>query len=151
MSAYAPIEVGVEAYIVRDGQLLLGKRKNVYGAGTWGLPGGHIEFMERSEDAIMRELLEELGVTIRPEHLALLAVTDDPRPEIQAHHLHLTFQVDIGEQAPSLCEPHACEEWRWFTLDNLPEPLFLPHARIFANINSGRTLRDLTPRQPLRD
>lgn len=135
MSAYAPIEVGVEAYIIRRSRLLLGKRKNCYGAGTWGLPGGRIEFMERSGDAIMRELQEELGITVQPEQIELMGVTDDPQPENQAHHLHLTFRVDIGDQEPRVCEPDACEEWRWFEMRQLPPAIFPPHARIFANLD----------------
>ena len=137
MSAYAPIEVGVEAYIVRSGRLLLGKRKNVYGAGTWALPGGRVEFMERSADAVVREISEELGITISSGQVEMLAVTDDPQPEIHAHHLHLTFKVDIGHHEPKLAEPEACEEWRWFPLSQLPEPLFPPHTRIFANLSGA--------------
>jgi 8-oxo-dGTP diphosphatase len=138
MSAYAPIEVGVEAYIVRDNQVLFGKRKNVYGAGTWGLPGGRIEFMERADTAIIRELEEETGVKIEPANLSLLALTDDPQPQNQAHHLHITFKVDIGGQSPIVREPEACEAWSWFPLAQLPAALFPPHKKILATIDGGQ-------------
>jgi 8-oxo-dGTP diphosphatase len=137
--AYAPIEVGCEAYIVRDGRLLLGLRSaKKHGPGTWGLPGGRFELMERADEAIIRELAEELGLKIRPQDLSLLALTDDPSPEAGTHHLHITFKVDIGAQEPVNAEPTDCDEIRWFPLGELPEPIFPPHAKIFATINSGQ-------------
>ena len=138
MGAYAPIEVGVEAYIVRDGKLLLGKRKNIYGHGTWALPGGRIEFMERARDAIVREVKEELGIGLTRDGATLLAVTDDPSASEKTHHLHMTFGVNIGTRRPKLMEPQACEGWDWFPLKFLPEPLFAPHAKILRTIESGQ-------------
>jgi 8-oxo-dGTP diphosphatase len=140
MSAYAPIEVGCEAYIVRDGKLLLGLRsKKKFGPGTWGLLGGRFELMERADEAIVRELSEELGLKVRPEDLTLLALTDDPNPKLNAHHLHITFKVDIGSQEPVNAEPDECDEIRWFALGELPANIFPPHQKIFSTIKSGRT------------
>ncbi len=56
---------GVPAIIINEkGEILLGKRseKAVYYAGYFGLPGGFIEYGEKMEDAIKREIKEELGV-----------------------------------------------------------------------------------------
>lgn len=38
--------IGVAVIVVRDGRVLLGKRKNAHGAGTWQFPGGHLEYGE---------------------------------------------------------------------------------------------------------
>src|SRR6266481_3249169 len=49
--------VSVKAIIIRDGKFLcLKDPKNI-----WELPGGRVEFGESMEDALKRELLEELG------------------------------------------------------------------------------------------
>ena len=59
--------IGVDAIIVNDeGKVLLEKRAlhmNNY-PGCWGLPGGWVEWGETGEQAIIREVKEELGVEI---------------------------------------------------------------------------------------
>lgn len=60
------VEVSIVAGLLcRDGRLLLGKRsirRKAY-PGVWDLPGGHVEVGETTEQALVRELREELGVT----------------------------------------------------------------------------------------
>ncbi len=131
--------IGCEAYIVRRGQLLLGLRKNVFGAGTWALPGGHLEFMSRADATVARELAEETGLLVDPVNLSLLALTDDLDPDKRSHYIHLTFAADIGDQEPQLREPEACAEWRWFSLRQLPDNIFPPHQKILANLASPRS------------
>jgi 8-oxo-dGTP diphosphatase len=56
--------IGVAVIVVREGRVLLGKRKNAHGAGTWQFPGGHLEYGESIESCARRELFEETGLTI---------------------------------------------------------------------------------------
>ncbi|MBV8664337.1 MAG: NUDIX domain-containing protein, partial [Hyphomicrobiales bacterium] len=56
--------VGCGAAIVRECRLLLVKRRKPPEAGCWNLPGGKVDFLERVEDAVRREILEEIGVEI---------------------------------------------------------------------------------------
>jgi 8-oxo-dGTP diphosphatase len=39
-------KVGVGVIIKKDGKVLMGKRKNAHGDGTWSFTGGHLEFGE---------------------------------------------------------------------------------------------------------
>jgi NAD+ diphosphatase len=49
----------------KNGEILFGKRKFLPKKGFWDLPGGFIDFWEKAEDAIVREVKEELGVDIK--------------------------------------------------------------------------------------
>lgn len=121
--------------------MLLGKRgKNAKGPwqGTWGLPGGHLEFMERADECIVREVAEELGIQVSPKDVELAAVTDGLSPERGDHYIHLTFRVDIGTQEPVCNEPDMCEGWEWFPLDELPDNIFPPHKDIIAALLTKR-------------
>jgi 8-oxo-dGTP diphosphatase len=51
------------------GRLLLIKRGHEPGAGLWSLPGGRIEPGETDAEALIREMLEETGLTVEPGRL----------------------------------------------------------------------------------
>jgi len=55
-------KVAVAALAVKDGKVLLVRRKYPPSAGKWSLPGGHVELGERLEEAVLRELKEETGI-----------------------------------------------------------------------------------------
>lgn len=127
-------KIGCEAWIARDGKVLLYKRGAGEHIGTWSLPGGHLEFLERVDDAIIRELKEELDLDLMPENIQLEAITDDLRPQLDDHYLHITFRVDIGDQEPKSNEPDKCAELKWFPIDDLPTDIFSFQAKIFHTL-----------------
>ena len=65
--------VSAAALIDLDGRVLLSKRprKKVLG-GLWEFPGGKLEPKEKPEEALMRELFEELGISTWKSCLAPL-------------------------------------------------------------------------------
>jgi ADP-ribose pyrophosphatase YjhB (NUDIX family) len=59
--------IGVGGAVVRGGQLLLVRRASRHGRGNWQLPGGFIEPNETIEQAVVREVEEESGVSAEVE------------------------------------------------------------------------------------
>ena len=61
------------ALIDADGRILLAQRPEGKAlAGLWEFPGGKLEVGERPEDALIRELAEEIGIVVKPACLAPL-------------------------------------------------------------------------------
>ena len=52
-----------------DGRLLLVRRANDPGRGRWSVPGGRVEPGESDHVALVREMLEETGLAVRPGRL----------------------------------------------------------------------------------
>src|SRR6266852_6092307 len=57
---------GVGALIFRRGSILLVERGREPLKGFWSLPGGLVETGEKLEDALIREVLEETGLHVKP-------------------------------------------------------------------------------------
>lgn len=124
MSEYEKFNTGVNIFVLRDDELLLGKRKNVYGEGCWGLPGGHLECKEKMEEAAQRELKEETG--LEATEFEFLNLVNDIRQD--EHYIQVGFLAkDVSDDEPRLIEPDRCEEWKWFDLDSLPDNIFIGH------------------------
>ncbi len=61
--------VGVGAVVVHDGRVLLIRRGKEPLRGRWLPPGGTVEWGETLEDALVREVQEETGLTVRPREV----------------------------------------------------------------------------------
>ncbi len=111
------IGVGVGAAIFdKDGKLLITKRgkeaKNE--RGKWEITGGGVEFGETFEQAIKREIKEELGIEI--DILELLGICDHIIPGEHQHWVSPTYICEIKEGKPKILEPNKCSQIGWFTL-----------------------------------
>lgn len=70
-----PAHLGANAIITWDGKLLLERRRD---SDTWGLVGGGVKKTESSQQGMIREIYEELGLRVKPEQLTKLQVYGEP-------------------------------------------------------------------------
>lgn len=118
------VQVGVGVFVKRNEKILLGKRKGSHGAGTWALPGGHLEHGESFETCCKREVLEETGLIIN--NISPVVFTNDIFHDQGLHYITLFFKGEYRSGEAVVAEPRHCEEWRWVSLDHIPQPIFLP-------------------------
>ncbi len=91
--------------------------------GCWEFPGGRVEYGETLQAAIVREILEEFGITIAIERF--LATDDHILPDEKQHWVATTYITRLATGIPQILEPEKCAAIGWFTLATLPQPLSL--------------------------
>mmetsp|Transcript_98448 Transcript_98448/g.234376 ORF Transcript_98448/g.234376 Transcript_98448/m.234376 type:complete len:174 (-) Transcript_98448:37-558(-) len=118
--------VGVGAFIFdQQGRVLLLKRskKSRVAPGAWARPGGHVNFGETCEAAVVREIREETGLDIIDP--TLLDVTSEPSGGSHWVSIGYTARLVPGTRAEDAknLEPDKHDELGFFDLEALPEPI----------------------------
>jgi 8-oxo-dGTP diphosphatase len=92
---------GVGAVVVRDGKVLLIKRGKEPLKGRWVIPGGTVELGEALEEAVVREVREETGLTVRPREVVLVFDHIDRVAGVVSHHYVIVdYLCDDGGGEP---------------------------------------------------
>lgn len=133
------VKVGVGVMILRDGKVLLGKRKGSHGEGEYSFPGGHLEFGESIKDCAIREVEEESGIKIKNIKFQFFA---NLIKYTGKHYAHIGIIAEWKSGEPEVLEPDKCGGWNWYELNNLPNPLFEPCRLTFENYKNGNVFYD---------
>ncbi|MEU8434135.1 NUDIX domain-containing protein [Streptomyces sp. NPDC029216] len=120
--------VDVHLILRREGvtgpEVLLSRRAGeVYAAGMWHLPSGHLDGPhEDLVEALVREAREETGVVVDPAEVRF-AVTVHHRGPGGRSRTGVFFEVRTWRGTPAVREPDVCDAMGWYALDALPEPM----------------------------
>lgn len=112
------IEV-VAAVIVHDGKVFAAQRGYGDQKDGWEFPGGKMETGETPEAALVREIREELAVTVTPIRHLTTVEYDYPKFHLTMH----CFLSSLTEGEPQLLEHEAA---KWLTKDELDTVAWLP-------------------------
>ncbi len=117
-------------FLLRGGEILLAMKKRGFGEGRWNGVGGKIEPGESVENAMVREVEEEIGVTPTAYHqVADISFDQFFKGEPAKMHLHIFFATEWEG------EPTESEEMKpqWYSVSALPfedmwpdDPYWLP-------------------------
>lgn len=124
--------------IIRNNKVLLGLRTGtrVY-SGYWDLFGGSIENEEQVEDALLRELEEELGIIVKDSEF--LAKVTDTHPITNQKYIHNIYLIKswTGELKNKSQHEHA--EIKWFDKNHVRNLKMVPWVkRLVLNVLTHR-------------
>lgn len=131
------VGAGVGVILIKNGKILLGKRhpnekkagSAFKSAGQWSLPGGKIEFGETFEEAAIREVKEETGISISKP--TLISVHNFKNKH--AHFVTLGLIAKKWKGEAKVMEPDQMTQWGWFSLKRLPKPRYFPSFGVIEN------------------
>jgi 8-oxo-dGTP pyrophosphatase MutT (NUDIX family) len=134
--------VGILAWIFNPdfSKILLLKRnkekREKYGF-DWGGVGGKLEFGELSEEGIIREAIEEIGVKIDKSKLKLLFVKEHPDFTKEVHGFHWIYGSILPENSKIKVNEES-DEYKWFDIKKLPDSMFDSKEDIIEIANKAK-------------
>jgi mutator protein MutT len=113
--------VGVGALIEKNGSVLLVKREHEPGKGRWSLPGGLVNLGEKIDDAIKREVEEEVGLKVDVIKIADVfdSIEYDDKGRVRFHYVIVGFMVKVIKGKVRGSEE--ASQVKWFKADELKD------------------------------
>jgi len=130
-----PLPVAV-AVAVRDKRFLLIKRGIPPKKGVWGSPSGFVEVGETPEEACLRELKEEAGVS--GEIVRLIRVARREDPEVYGDMLVVVYLVKVGDGGPA--PGVEAEDAKFFDIGELPDYYACLFGNVIEEVQGGKPL-----------
>ncbi len=118
----------VDGIVIKGGEILLIRRGREPFRGHHALPGGFVDYGEKVEDAVAREVLEETGLIT--EASWLLGVYSDPGRDPRGHTVSVVYVMEL--RGGSVRAGDDADTAGWFPFDSLP-PLAFDHLSIISD------------------
>lgn len=126
-SYISPLIATTHALIYINNNILLALRQNTgYADGCFGLVGGRVEPMESVLDGMLREIQEEIGIQVQPQHAKLVGII--PRKETNCLYLNFIYHIHLWSGDIVNKEPLKTAFLKLFPIDALPSNI-VSHAK----------------------
>jgi 8-oxo-dGTP diphosphatase len=130
---YKTPKITIDGIIKKGNEILLIKRRNIPFKNSWALPGGYLEYNEKTEDAVIREIFEETGLVT--EIINLIGVYSDPKRDPRGHTVSIIYELRIIKG--KLESGDDASDVNFFNLNNLPDNLSFDHKKIIKDYIRG--------------
>ena len=119
--------IEVVAAVIKDGDRYLATQRG-YGnfKGMWEFPGGKIETNEEKEDALIREIKEELNTDINVDKYLCTVEYDYPDFHLIMHAYICSLINNKIENVKRNEEELEHDSYKWLTAENISEVDWLP-------------------------
>lgn len=111
--------VVVDTLVLDGTKILLIKRTGkLLEGGKWGLVGGFVDRDENLHEAVVREVMEETGFTVK--NISLFRIKDNPnRPSEDRQNVSFVFTCEAVEKIGE--SDWEVDDQKWFELSEVPE------------------------------
>lgn len=122
------VDAAVFTFSCDRAKVLLINRGNEPFKGKWALPGGFVGMDEELEDAVVRELAEETGLTgVRFEQMRTFGtVGRDPRGRM----ITIVFMGIATEEQTKIKAGDDAAEAQWFNIEKVPDDMAFDHNEV---------------------
>jgi 8-oxo-dGTP diphosphatase len=121
------IRCAVHGFIFKDNKILLYRRANTdWKNGKYGVPAGHLEPQESLKEAVIREIKEESGLTVKEHDLNLVHISHrvfNPKKSVETNkdYIDIFFEVTKFTGEPYVTEENKSDDMIWANINNLPK------------------------------
>lgn len=139
MGKHLPTTI-IASYLVlrRDEKVLLVRRANSgFYDGSYSLPAGHVEIGETFTRALVREVEEEIGIRLRPEHTQVAHIMHRKADTDGSERVDTFYTSEKWEGEIENREPEKCDDLSWFPIDALPENTIPYIKTVLGHIENG--------------
>ena len=122
----------VDGILFKNQTILLVQRKYAPFQGAWALPGGFVEYGEKTEEAVVREVFEETNMKTKIH--SLFGVYSDPHRDPRGHTVTIVYIIERVDG-----DLHAGDDAsnaKFFKMNELPMLAF-DHAEIIKDAFQG--------------